>query len=406
MDKTFKAYVSIREGQYNFPGYNPDKGVNHPVLLTGMTPVKWDGTTEIETTEYDSDWYNYDEKRWANAKSADGSYWVWIPRYAYKITSGYHSSTTGTIDVKFLKGRTNEAIDDTIIETEGYIPGTKDTSMHYFLHPAFQFNGDELGFWIAKFEPTAAEGVASGTSSCNSADNTTEKTIKILPGETSWRCINVSNAFNVSLQMKNKTETYGWMPEEVDTHMLTNEEWGAVAYLSKSEYGAHDEEVWINNSSSAITGCAGNTVSASSVSGCQNEYDTGNGPKASTTHNTYGVYDMSGGAWDIVMGNYNNMIGSSGFGSSELAQIDDKYINRYTANNGLVYGDTVYETSSGTNGSNSWYSDYSDFIYPTYPWFARGAYWESSTNAGVFGFRYGNGLAYWPSSFRPALFPL
>ena len=31
-------------------------------------------------------------KRWANAKSADGSYWVWIPRYAYKIESCYHMS--------------------------------------------------------------------------------------------------------------------------------------------------------------------------------------------------------------------------------------------------------------------------------------------------------------------------
>jgi len=89
--KTFKAHIETREGKV-YPGYNEEKGVNHPVLFTGMTPVKWDGITEIKTTEDDPDWYDYDEKRWANAKSADGSYWVWIPRYAYKIETCYHTS--------------------------------------------------------------------------------------------------------------------------------------------------------------------------------------------------------------------------------------------------------------------------------------------------------------------------
>jgi len=42
MNKTFKAYINIREGEYIYPGYNAEKGVNHPVLFTGMTPVKWD----------------------------------------------------------------------------------------------------------------------------------------------------------------------------------------------------------------------------------------------------------------------------------------------------------------------------------------------------------------------------
>ncbi len=44
--------------------------------------------------------------------------------------------------------------------------------------------------------------------------------------------------------------------------MMKNDEWGAVAYLSKSKYGKQNEEVWINNSSSYITGSAGNIVFA------------------------------------------------------------------------------------------------------------------------------------------------
>jgi hypothetical protein len=89
-----------------------------------MTPVKWDeNKIEIETTEDDPDWYDYDEKRWANAKSADGSYWVWIPRYAYKIETCYHTSgedcltltgkEAGDIDIKFLKSTTNNTEDNT-----------------------------------------------------------------------------------------------------------------------------------------------------------------------------------------------------------------------------------------------------------------------------------------------------
>lgn len=125
-----------------------------------MTPIKWNGTTEIVTTADDPEWYDYSQKKWANVKTADGSYWVWIPRYAYQITNGYHQGgegISGTIEIKFLKGKTNEAVDGTIVETIGYEVGVKDTGAYYFKHPAFTFGDDELlGFWVAKFEPSPA----------------------------------------------------------------------------------------------------------------------------------------------------------------------------------------------------------------------------------------------------------
>ncbi|MDD2637224.1 MAG: hypothetical protein PHW82_17175, partial [Bacteroidales bacterium] len=178
--------------------YNEKKGVNRPVLFTGMTPVKWVWDDEKEIYEeaspvnYDEDWYDYNAKKWANAKTADGSYWVWIPRYAYKITDGYHSSTTGTIDIEFLRGTTNDNDSSTNIKpTEEYNADTKNTSDNHFLHPAFDVEGSKLGFWIAKYEPTYV-GVATITGTCDSEDNIiTNKTVQILPGATSWRCINV-----------------------------------------------------------------------------------------------------------------------------------------------------------------------------------------------------------------------
>ncbi|MDD2208292.1 MAG: hypothetical protein PHU45_02935, partial [Bacilli bacterium] len=229
-----------------------------------MTPVKWDDSfNEIETNIYDSEWYDYNSKKWANAKTADGSYWVWIPRYAYKITNGYHSSETGTIDIKFLREETNVNKTNTDIKTTGYNPGVKDTSMHHFLHPAFDVEGSELGFWIAKYEPTAAESVATITGTCDEADNVSTKTVKVIPNATSWGCITIGNTFDAVLNMKTNP-VYGWEPEEVDPHMLTNLEWGAVAYLSKSLYGADTEEIWNNAFNEYRTGCSGEGVDAAS----------------------------------------------------------------------------------------------------------------------------------------------
>jgi len=62
---------------------------NAPVLAKGMRAVIWDDGTStwIDAKDpndpYKQNWYNYEEKRWANAMTADGSMWVWIPRYAY-----------------------------------------------------------------------------------------------------------------------------------------------------------------------------------------------------------------------------------------------------------------------------------------------------------------------------------
>ena len=424
--KQFSSRIEIREGN-KVPGFNEDKNVNHPVLISGMTPVIWNGEEFTEISENDIAWYDYDNKRWANARTEDGSYWVWIPRYAYKITSGYRQSSTGTIDVKFLQGKTNEAYDETVVETTGYQPGVKDTSMHYFLHPVFE--EEALGFWVAKYEASAHEGIDSGITdgTCSGSDNVSTKSPLIAPNEISWRCINNSNAYYASLAMKDNP-IYGWNSIEVDTHMLTNLEWGAVAYLSKSKYGVHTNEVWNNSFTGFQTGCSGSSVSAASEGTCVT-YETTNGQKASTTHNIYGVYDMAGGAWDRVMGNYNGLIGSSGFTLEEFSLINSRHINHYyTApedlHNGYgvdydltVYGDAIHETSNnayryspdestGTT-SGAWHSDYSYLPYvASYPWFVRGAYWSYGSSAGVFAFHHTHGSADWRNSFRPAAFPV
>ena len=380
--------------------YNEGKGVNTPRYDENqMTPIKWNGSSWVKTAGNDPDWYDYTEKKWANAMTEDGSMWVWIPRYAYQIADNYHtnSATGGTINIKFLKDDSNVAYDGT--STWDNVSGQG----KWNVHPSFNYGQEVSGIWVAKFE-ASPEGATTSTS--NSEYNGTGKKLQVKPGVSSWRSIAISNIYDVC---KNYNST-------LNSHMMKNDEWGAVAYLSKSKYGKQNEEVWINNSSSYITGSAGNIASAVSNAGTTNDYTSTQGVKASTTGTVYGVYDMSGGAWEYVAAYVNNGdFNLKNYGSS-LVNGDAKtknvyskgstnsYEDNYKQNKG-VYGDALYETSiNGNSRDGSWYDDYS--IFPISPFFIRGGSYNNGTNAGMFAFYADNGNIDSFNSFRPVLVAL
>jgi len=79
----------------------------------------------------------------------------------------------------------------------------------------------------------------------------------------------------------------------LDTHMMKNNEWGAVAYLTQSIYGRCSSstsctEIGINNWNSHITG-NGWTAGSSSSTVAGGAYNTIQGMDASTTGNIYGI---------------------------------------------------------------------------------------------------------------------
>ena len=351
--------------------FSEDKGVNTPNLGEGMTAIKWNGSSWVETTGSDSDWYDYSAKKWANAKTADGSMWVWIPRYAYSIPSaGYHKSTATEISIEFMKGTRNET-------TSGRTSFNNASGQgNWNIHPAFNYGQPVSGLWVAKFEASNSNGK-----------------IKVQPGVQSWRSITVDSIYTNCLNY-NKT---------LNSHMMKNDEWGAVAYLSRSKYGKNDE-VTINSNSSYYTG-----------GGSGNTY-VNNGAQ-STTGNVYGVYDMSGGAWEYVAGYVNNGNGNLTSYGSSLVNGDAKTKNVYTKastdnntnnynQNASKYGDAVYETSANGNTSNgSWYGDYSSFPYTSNPFFVRGGGYFNGSYAGVFAFSNDNGIGS-SISFRPVLVAL
>ena len=397
--ETISNAVTVRKPIVSDGSYNAEKGVNTPDLSDGkLTPITWNGTEWVEPQSID-DWYDYTAKKWANAKTSDGSMWVWIPRYAYSITSGYHSSSAGTIDVEFMKGLTNET--STGRKSLDNVSGQG----KWNIHPAFNYGTTVSGLWVAKFE-ASPEGATTNTS--NSEYNGTGKKLQVKPGVSSWRSITISNMYDVC---KNYNSA-------LNSHMMKNDEWGAVAYLSKSKYGKQNEEVWINNSSSCITGSAGNSVSASKDTGTTNDYTSTQGVKASTTGTVYGIYDMSGGAIEYVAAYVNNADDSLTKYGSSLVNGEAKTKNVYNVGgssggheidynaNSAKYGDAVYETSeNGWSNNKSWYNDYSYFPTGSLPFFGRGGGYSYGTITGVFYFS-NSAISYNSNSFRPVLVTL
>ena len=360
-----------------------NSGANKPVLYTNMIPVVYDGTKWLYSDGTQTNWYNYTDKQWANAvvlnsgvtknvgdevTEEDVALWyVWIPRYKYTIFNGNNESATAQlINVTFESGTNRTGTVTCSDNTDGSETcSTITNGKSTYTHPAFKFGNTELtGFWVGKFE-------ISGSTSI----------ITVKPNVTSLRSQTVSSFFTAIQKVKT---TYGI--NNADSHMMKNMEWGAVAYLKQSKYGLGTTDIAINDNSSFYTG-----------GGQSDAYKTN--VAQSTTGNIYGVYDMSGGAWEYVMGNMKNSSNAfyssnAGFTTAPDAKYYDsyKYDTSYTSHARGKLGDATKETLA-TFGSNTggWYSDYASFPNSSSSWFIRGGYYNDGTNAGVFYFGSVNG---------------
>ena len=375
-----------------------ESGANAPVLASNMIPVYYDETNNVwkkadsSNTNKTNLWYSYESNgeykgMWANAVTVKDTnrqtylnatpgtiipmddittMWVWIPRFNAVTPSNYNGGTKvspGAIDITFVK-QNEPAID------------------------AFTFGNKELsGFWYGKFEvghTTLASSETANNLGCSNETCSNANGIIIKPNVTSLRYNNISNFFFASRSMEQTGNSFGFVSSEIDTHMSKNNEWGAVAYLTQSIHGRCTNsttcsEVGINNNSGYLTGYGAPAGSNDSVT--NGAYDTSLGKAASTTNNIYGIYDMSGGAYEYVMGVYTNTIGESGFSSLP----DTKYYNNYT--------ETSY-TGHALTETKNWYSDSAGFVNSINPWFMRGGNYGNGTYAGVFYFSINDGNSY------------
>ena len=194
------ALSSLEDYMITDGSYNKETGVNEPRLLSGMKEVmfklpsgsdKGQAIKQGETGFDESNWYNYKESKWANAVTEDGSYWVWIPRFAYKITykNASDKSQGGTVEIKFLLGTTDEYYTDDTNTTKATAKRASsaneevDTTKDFYVHPAFTnessigyanggWDKELTGIWVAKFEAGYASGNNTATVKASSVNYT------------------------------------------------------------------------------------------------------------------------------------------------------------------------------------------------------------------------------------------
>jgi len=228
---------SIKEATTKRPAvengtWDSKKEVNGPYLYAGLNPVIWVNGKEI--TKYtdptnktgiksdwtanngDEVWYDYktgngDHKssQWANAVDTNGSYYVWIPRYAYKIIKPNSTEDAGLILVKFMKDKGSVAADGTNCTIAN---SNISTTTRYVVHPAFCTNvdlggyGKELsGIWVAKYQ------------ACNVGNKPVSK-----PDTISWLNIKIGDCY---------TNSYNYN-RSMDSHLIKNSEWRSSSLFS------------------------------------------------------------------------------------------------------------------------------------------------------------------------------
>lgn len=400
------------DGDVEVPGGNTDvtnpSSVSVPNLMdSSLTPVMYveeanngEGSWVIAATNMQ--WYDYSQQKWANAvilnsgvsntpgtpidvETQAKAMYVWIPRYEYQIEGQYGTHTDGTAGTQELPGEIKV----------NFISKEKTTASNgYIIHPAFQWdsNGDGnisaneqiSGIWVGKFE-------TSGTAEAPT----------ILPNKKA-----LVNQDLIVLLSAPRVLGMSLSEHSTDTHLMKNSEWGAVAYLSQSQYGKYgnsnyssdNKEIYTNNSRDMYTGRsagapAGFTTSSSNEGTCHydditpKEDGTGScGGGASTTGNIYGVYDMVGGAHDLVAAGIKSELEANEIFNGGVSP---KYFDLYTSNDiltacngGICYGHALSETGG-------WYSDLNGRLSLTLHLIDRGSNFGQDggpTSPGIFAF--------------------
>ncbi len=280
-----------------------------PVKYTGTTTnAQWTSVANPEDNSNQGNWYNYNQKQWANAITVKPEalskykgktmvvdqadilgYWVYIPRYAYEVmrrdgtdkpvpAQNFLISFEKTSTPKRVPAACHERGKDYRAQCNldrRYIKGQPSNAGTWATHPAFTFGTKELnGIWFAKFETTGTDFYPT-----------------VLPNEARisgyYRGMNfrIGNFYSLSKTLGiNDPQNVGGGDftttqnnhhlAKLSSHMVNNNDWGAATYLSASKYGAGYNGVQINSSAAehatygdtySITGCGpwenGNTAS-------------------------------------------------------------------------------------------------------------------------------------------------
>ena len=337
-----------------------------------------------------------------------------------------------------------------------YVANSSNTT--WATHPAFSWGTEETGYtelngiWVGKFETTGK--INAPTIKPNQHANISEYIGEFY---TAAKSIGVNDPSNVGGNTVSGITQNSHHLSKATSHMLKNSEWGAITYLAHSKYGAgintdlyRESNVQRNSAYSTssadadgqssrygITGCGpakadetflpstytdGTALSADiieSPTACSQDltraYNGSLGVLSSTTNNgssdtdqgVYGVYGLSGGAGEYVMGNKTTSDAQSGGSTTYMkTPAQPPYVDLYKSSSGFGtkpswssgssdcyynYDVCTFETCGGTatyetttvqsvsGDYRSWGGAYSGFADSSYPWFIRGSYSSSSS---------------------------
>ena len=250
-----------------------------PILFADMIAITWENGVEKEVKDPHANpekWYDYYAGRMANAKTKDGSYWVWIPRFAYRIT--YYTDASQSVvkgyytDKGFVAADMETAIDESAVKTpyfkmeKEFVPNYETIKTKGFrVHEAFGKAGSQRkGFWISKY--------MAGTDGRFAPNNTILKTEQMY------------QAFFNADRMTRDNNPYGLDYTVQHSSIPRSTEYGALYYL-----------IGISNPAFSP-----NTTTTSDISNVT----------SATFGNETGVFDLNNGVreWtaDVAVNNFKN----------------------------------------------------------------------------------------------------
>ncbi len=275
-----------------------------PVLGTNMIPVRIDDNGTVTYADLNDGWYDYSNQEWANAvmlssgtysvgdtipESAIESYFVWIPRYKYKIfDTGNYSNALSEVPTS-----SNAQTIEIVFEDKDTVVSNGSTVDSWLTHPAFT-SFDVNGIWVGKFETGYLGATTTAEAQVTSTDSSK---IIVKPDVYSWRNNTVYNMFVAAYNYDTTNKS----------HMMKNTEWGAVAYLSHSKYGIN-KEININNNSAYKTGYS--AVEGTDQSTYPGTFGTDTtktlGYATRTGKNLFNINGVTWGQYDVFSSNSGN----------------------------------------------------------------------------------------------------
>lgn len=287
-----------------------------PVKYTGnINHAEWTSLANREDAAHQGEWYNYNQKQWANAvtvkpealskyrgqnKVVDQAdilgYWVYIPRYAYEVMR--RDGTDKPVPaqnflIRFEKTTTPKRVPAACPEqgkdyrTEcyldrDYIKGKPSAQGTWATHPAFTFgikklNGRDVpnelnGIWFAKFETTGSvqqPTVLPNEKHINYYTKGLKDQVTIRAFYEIAKSLGVNDPANTAGMALAGVTSNNNNLSRYSSHLINNTDWGAATYLSASNYGAGYDGVQINGDSVRIgkdTGEEG--YYSGSITGC------------------------------------------------------------------------------------------------------------------------------------------